>query len=245
MPAMGEPPQIVARAPSAAGEVVLRRRGIGGALELIIDGVFAMDTVDVSTETAMAGTALASHPCPQRVLVGGLGLGFTTRAVLGDERVSSLDVVELAEPLVRWCAAQVVPEFAGLSNDDRLHLYCGDVLDTLEVPSSADRGRLPSGPWDLILLDVDNGPDFLIRPGNASLYQPPLASAALKQLIPGGHLVIWSSHPAPALLSVLAEAADQVGGQAEEEILTVRRDGRVLTYALYRLSRPAAAVAGS
>ena len=227
LPGAPAPVVTLARADTAHGEVALRRRG--AVLELVVDGAFAMDTVDTTTEVALAERALARHPAPRRVLVGGLGLGMTTRALLGDPRVEQVDVVELAAPLVQWARAGVVDELAGLEGE-RCALHVADVLDVLA-------GRCgPTGPWDVVLLDVDNGPDFLVHPGNAALYAPPGLAAARASLRPGGLLVVWSSHVAPALRAALAQVAAP-GEAVQEEVLEVRREGRLLHYALYSLAR--------
>jgi spermidine synthase len=206
---------------------VLRRRG--PVLELVVDGAFAMDTVDTSTEVALAQRALARHPSPRRVLVGGLGLGMTTRAVLADPRVARTDVVELAAPLVEWSRAGLVPELAGLE-DGRCLLHVADVGDVLA-------GRVgPRGPWDVVLLDVDNGPVFLVHSSNAPLYAPPGLAEARSALAPGGLLVVWSSHVAPSLLAALREVAHG-GDEVAEDVVEVQREGRALRYALYSLAR--------
>lgn len=223
------PAATVVRADTPHGEVALRRRG--AVLELVVDGAFCMDTVDTTTEVALAERALARHPAPRRVLVGGLGLGMTTRALLADPRVERVDVVELAAPLVQWARAGLVDELAGLEGE-RCTLHVADVLDVLA-------GRYgPTGPWDVVLLDVDNGPDFLVHPGNAVLYTPQGLAAARASLRPGGLLVVWSSHVAPALRAALAQVAAP-GEAVEEEVLQVRREGRLLDYALYSLARAA------
>jgi spermidine synthase len=220
----------LARADTPHGEVSLRRRG--EVLELVVGGVFAMDTVDVSTEVELARAALADHPDPRRVLVGGLGLGFTARAVLADDRVERLDVVELAAPLVEWGRTETVPELSGLDADGRCRLYAADVADVLTGTTAA-----PSPPWDLVLLDVDNGPGFLVHPHNAGLYAPSGLHAAYRALAPSGRLVIWSSHEAPDLATALrALAADHPGASADERVITVPREGRDFDYALYGLS---------
>ncbi len=226
---MSEPAATVAREDTPEGEVALRRRG--EVLELVVDGAFAMDTVDTTTEVRLATEALRRHGAPRRVLVGGLGLGFTTRAVLADPRVEHVDVVELAAPLVRWAREAVVPELAGLAGA-RCSLHVADVAGVLA-------GRVPPrGPWDLVLLDVDNGPGFLVHPGNARLYGVDGLAAARSALTPGGVLVVWSSHVAPALLAALRHVA--VPGDAVGETpLVVERDGRTLDYALYSLARAA------
>ena len=219
----------VAREVTPHGEVALRRRG--EVLELVVDGAFAMDTVDTSTERLLASVALAEVAEPRRVLDGGLGLGFTARAVLADPRVEHLDVVELAEPLVRWARESLVPELAGLEGP-RCSLHVADVLDVLH-------GRAgPQGPWDLVLLDVDNGPDFLVHAHNAALYDGPALAAARAAVRPGGALVVWSSHRAPALLAGLEAVAGE-GDEVAELVVVVEREGRSLDYALYRLRRPA------
>lgn len=220
-------PVTIARADTPAGEVALRRRD--GVAELVVDGVFAMDGVDTSTEVLLAERALARHPAPRRVLVGGLGLGFTTRAVLADARVRHVDVVELAEPLVRWARTGVAPELGGLEGP-RCALHVGDIAEVLRGDSG------PAGPWDVVLLDVDNGPGFLVHERNAGLYRPAGLAAARAALAPAGVLVVWSSHVAPGLLAGLREVAS-AGDAVAEEVLTVEREGRTLEYALYLLGR--------
>jgi spermidine synthase len=219
----------VAREDTPHGEVALRRRG--EVLELVVDGAFAMDTVDTSTERLLAETALAGVDRPRRVLDGGLGLGFTARAVLADPRVEHLDVVELAEPLVRWSRQALVPELARLEGP-RCALHVADVADVLH-------GRAgPGGPWDLVLLDVDNGPGFLVHEHNAALYGTDALAAARAALRPGGALVVWSSHRAPELLAGLRAVAGP-GEEVVELVVPVEREGRTLDFALYRLRRPA------
>ncbi|WP_091756390.1 hypothetical protein [Pedococcus cremeus] len=225
----------VAREDTPHGEVALRRRG--EVLELVVDGAFAMDTVDTSTERLLAEVALAEVPGPRRVLDGGLGLGFTARAVLADSRVEHLDVVELAEPLVRWARESLVPELAGLEGP-RCSLHVADVVDVLLGRDG------PRGPWDLVLLDVDNGPDFLVHAHNAALYDGPALAAARAAVRPGGALVVWSSHRAPALLGGLEAVAGE-GDEVAELVVVVEREGRSLDYALYRLRRPGRPAASS
>ena len=227
-PAEGSGAVTLARADTPSGEVALRRRG--PVLELVVDGAFAMDTVDTTTETALATVALGRHAAPARVLVGGLGLGFTTRAVLADLRVRHVDVVELAEPLVGWARDGLVPELAGLAGE-RCSLHVADVGDVLSGTAG------PPGPWDVVLLDVDNGPDFLVHAGNAALYGEAGLRTARSALAPGGVLVVWSSHVAARLLAALHEVAEP-GDRVEEELLAVEREGRVLEYALYSLTLP-------
>jgi len=218
------PATTLARAGSSVGEVALRRRG--AHTELVVGGVFVMDTVDVSTEVALATVALGRHDAPRRVLIGGLGLGFTATAVLADQRVEEVLVVEIAEPLIDWAGAGLLPTDLV---DPRIHLRAGDVVEVLTATP---------GEWDLILLDVDNGPGFLVREDNARLYGPAGLSSAVAALAPSGVLAIWSSHPAPELLAALDSIE---GGTAQEVLRRVSREGRDLTYGIYLLEAAAQA----
>src|SRR4051812_499200 len=95
----------VARAESERGEIVLRRRveeHAADALELRVNGVFVMDTRETTSEMELAAAALDLVDEPKRVVVGGLGLGFTTQRVLADHRVEDVRVVEIEGALVGW-----------------------------------------------------------------------------------------------------------------------------------------------
>ena len=209
------------RATGPHGEVLLRRRGT--VTELVVDGVFAMDDVDTSTERALATEALRRCAGGRlRVLVGGLGLGWTAAAVLAEPRVAEVDVVELQPALAGWAGDGLLPGLPELSElPGRLRLHTGDVAEAL----AGSPGR-----WDAALLDVDNGPAFLVHGSNAGLYETTGLATALAALRPGGVLAIWSSDPAPELadrLAALPGATD-----VEHLVLPVERDGRRYEYAV-------------
>src|SRR3954452_12602740 len=157
-----------ARAESHRGEVVLRERREAGApegpaaLELRVNGVFVMDTVETATEQQLARAALAQVAQPRAVLVGGLGLGFTAQEVLADRRVEALVVVEVEEALVGWMRDGTVPHGPVLLADPRLSVV------TAEVRQAIAEGRPAT--YGLVLLDVDNGPGFLVHQANAEIY---------------------------------------------------------------------------
>jgi spermidine synthase len=216
----------LARAASAGGgELVLRRRaGEGGreVYELIIDGVFAMDTVQVSSELRLASETLRRlEGTGWRVLVGGLGLGYTLRELLSDQRVASVQVVELEPELVGWVRAGLVTPAAGLLDDPRVEVVVGDVVEVL--------ARQPEQSADAVLLDVDNGPDFLVHQSNSALYGDSTLGAAVRSLRAAGRLAIWSASAAPDLEARLRGIA----GSVEVVRMPVHREGRVLDYVLY------------
>ncbi len=221
----------VGRAATPRGEVVLRRRGTGpGAVEeLVVNGAFAMDSTETHSEREL-GRIAAGAP---RVLVGGLGLGHTVVAVLDEaDRVGltvRVDVVELEGDLVAWAREGRTATLARVAADPRVHLHVGDVATVL-----AGRNNRPTGPWDAILLDVDNGPDFLIHAANDALYAEPGLRAAYARLAPAGVLAIWCQAPSPPLLAALR----RVDASAEETRHVVQREGRRFTYAIDTVRRP-------
>jgi len=220
-----ESPVVVARAYSPHGETVLRRRG--DVTELVVNGVFAMDTEQTTTEAALATLALQRLPGsgPLRVCVGGLGLGITACTLLADPRVARLDVVELDAALAGWVRSGLVPGAEGLLDDGRVRLHLGDVAAV--VPA------LGAAVLDAVLLDVDNGPEFLVHDANAPLYEARFLAAAAGTLRAGGVLAVWSADPDPALAAAMAAAC----GPCEEVTLPVRRGRHEFVYAVYLARR--------
>jgi spermidine synthase len=223
--------ETMARHASPRGEVVLRRRfGVGGADvdELIVNGAFAMDSSETFTEQQLADLALPGPVPRHRVLVGGLGLGYTAARVLGED-VDRLDVVEIEECLIEWAYAGVTPTLAAVAADPRTRLHAADIRSVLTGVRAE-----PAGPWEAIILDVDNGPDFLIHGANDALYAEPSLTAAYAQLAPGGICAIWCQGAVPELLAALRRVAPT----ADQHIFTRVRDGRRLDYAIYTMTRP-------
>lgn len=222
---VNETPQVteVARAETPRGEVVLRRRSRSGApdvLELRVNGVFVMDTLETSSEIEMAALALDLVPDPRDVVVGGLGLGFTTQRVLADPRVERVTVVEIEEPVIGWMRDGTVPHGPALLADRRLQVLHADI--TMAVAEARTR-------HDLLLLDVDNGPGYLVHDDNATLYDEAFLGSCRDLLNPGGVLVVWSADLAPAL----GEAMRSVFGAVEERAYDVLLQDRPETYHLY------------
>ena len=219
----------VARAESERGELVLRERREpeGPAiLELRANGVFVMDSAEFSSEQALASAALAQVAEPRQVLVGGLGLGFTMHEVLADPRVERCSVVEIEEALVGWMRDGTIPHGPSMLADERVHVVVADVAVALEEAGDAS--------YDLVLLDVDNGPGYLVHEGNADLYREPFLTTARRVLRPGGALAVWSADEAPDLRAALAA----VFGDAEAHPYDVQLQGREERYWLYAARVP-------
>jgi spermidine synthase len=219
----------IARAESERGELVLReRRPVDGgptALELRANGVFVMDTLEVSTERAMAQAALEVVDDPRAVVIGGLGLGYTMHEVLADSRVERCSVVEIEQALVDWLRTGVVPDGPALLADERVTVVVADIAVALAEAREES--------YDLVLLDVDNGPGYLVHAANAALYEPPALADARRVLRSGGALVVWSA----AESAELEESLREVFGEVEAQPHAVRLQERDERYWLY-VARP-------
>lgn len=180
----------------------LRRRA-DGALELRVNGVFVMDDVETSSEQALARTVIDLGA--REILVGGLGLGYTLRALLASPQVSRVIVAELHPEIVGWMRDDTIPG-AELLTDERTRIVLGDVRDVVAAQSPAA--------LDAIVLDVDNGPDFLVHDDNAGVYEGDFVEMCATRLRPGGHLCIWTMAPSQTLTASLGAALTDVREQA-------------------------------
>jgi spermidine synthase len=160
-------------------------------LELRVNGVFVMDTFETSSEKGLASAALKQVETPRNVLVAGLGLGFTVHEVLADQRVEKLVVVEIEDAIVQWMRDGTVPHGPSYLADERVSVVIADIRTAM-----AEAG--PST-YDLVLLDVDNGPGFLVYDDNEAVYQRDFMRRARECLRPEGALVVWSAAESPSL----------------------------------------------
>ncbi|GAB2445416.1 spermidine synthase [Nocardioides hungaricus] len=222
----------IARAETERGELVLRERrdeGAPSALELRANGLFVMDTLEVGSERALASAALELVDHPYAVVVGGLGLGFTMHEVLADSRVERCAVVEVEQPLVDWMRDGTIPHGPALLADERVAVVVADIAVALAEAAPAT--------YDLVLLDVDNGPGHLVHGTNEALYRAPALESARQALRPGGALAIWSAAEAPEL----EERMRAVFGSAEAkpyDVLLQDRDERYWLYVARVTSEP-------
>jgi spermidine synthase len=218
----------IATARSPHGEVTLQRRD-DDALELRVNGVFVMDSAETSSESGLAALALARlasngrrGPCPVSVLVGGLGLGFTVRALVDSALVDEILVVEIEVALVDWHRRGLVSTTARMLDDPRVTVIEGDVRSVV--------GSTPRGSLDAIILDVDNGPGFLVYDDNAAVYEAPFLVSCRDVLRPGGSLVVWSADEAPMLDDALRDAFDFVEHRSTRAAAFGARDEHYHTY---------------
>jgi spermidine synthase len=196
------------------GEISLRRR-LDPRLkvdvyEVKIDDEFLMSSLFTVAEIELARLGLAALPADARpdVVVGGLGLGYTARAVLEDPRVASLVVVDAVGEVISWHERGLLPEAAALTADPRSRLVEGDFF----AMAAGDAGFDPDAPgrrFDAILLDVDHSPRHVLAPANAALYTAAGMRRLAAHLRPGGVFALWSDDPPDAEFeAALAEVFD-------------------------------------
>ncbi len=203
----------------------------GSEYVIHVDGRELMSNRGHGSEDALADLACdrLAHLDDARILVGGLGMGFTLAAAL--RRVGPagrVTVAELIPAVVRWNRDVVGAASGRPLRDARAEVYVGDVCDLVQTAPE---------PWSAILLDVDNGPDALSRSYNGWLYTRQGLAAARESLIPGGVLGIWSATPNGAFTKRLARAGFQT------EMLPFTEDGRPTpdesgTHVLWMARRP-------
>jgi hypothetical protein len=145
------------------------------------------------------------------VLVGGLGLGYTARAVLEDRRVRSLYVVEAADAVISWHERGLLPLAGELTADPRTRLVLGDFFTLTSPPTGPGRSG-PDVPTLLsaILVDIDHTPDHLLHPSHAGFYRRDGLERLAARLHPGGVFALWSdAAPDPAFLNLLGDVFDE------------------------------------
>jgi spermidine synthase len=180
--------EVLERVVTPRGELALRRSGTD--FEIISNGVFLMDTRDGRSERLMVTAALARCPAAAPwVLICGLGVGFALAEAVSQAHVARVDVVEISPEIIGWHATHLRHLAAPAWDDGRVNVINADVVAWL----TGQRG-----PYDVICVDVDNGPDWTVWDANRALYRDKGLRRIRDSLRPGGVVSIWSAAEAPA-----------------------------------------------
>ncbi len=168
----------------------------------------------------MACDRLAGHKAPH-LLIGGYGMGYTLRAVLGQLGPGAhVTLVELVPGIIDWARGPMAAVTAGCLDDPRVTLAMGDVGASM-AHSNAQ--------YDAILLDVDNGPEGLTRAANDGLYSPQGLANAKQALRPGGILAVWSAAPDTAF----GRQLERGGFSVETVKVRARETGKGTTHIIW------------
>jgi len=209
------PRELIGTANVPGGEPLrLFRRGED--FMIVLDRNELMNSRMSGSEEALAVMTcerLGVRPRPH-LLIGGYGMGFTLRAALAllpaDGRAT---VAELVPEIIDWARGPMAALAAGCLDDPRVRLDMRDVADVIGEAR---------GDYDAILLDVDNGPDGLVRAANDRIYSRAGLAAAKAALAPGGVLAVWSAGPDAAFSRRLSEA----GFEVDEVVVRARSNGK-------------------
>ncbi|UYQ64349.1 spermidine synthase [Streptomyces peucetius] len=199
------------------GEVVLRSRGDGAekVYEIIANGCFLMDTSDGRSERLLvdaAYRAIGTGNAAPRVLIGGLGVGFSLAHAAAMPSWRRIAVVEREQAIIDWHHDGPLAAISGRAlGDPRCVILHTDLVSHLH--STADR-------YDALCLDIDNGPDWTVTEDNGALYSPAGLAACAAALEPGGVLAVWSAKPSPEFEEALRNAG--FTGVRTEEIHLAR-----------------------
>jgi spermidine synthase len=192
------------------GPLILRRRWVAAidsdVIEVILGDEHLMSSLFTVGETELSVRGLAAaKEGPLRVLVGGLGLGYTARAALADARVTSVEVVDALAPVIEWHEAGLVPLGESLGQEPRCHLRLGDFFGWFDDP------RPPADRYDVVLLDIDHSPRALLHPDHARFYEVEGLQRLRDGISDGGVFAMWSDEgPDADFITALEAVFDAV-----------------------------------
>lgn len=183
--------------PTPIGALSLRRRRDlkldVDIFEIKLGDEYLMSSLFTASEIALARLGLAAlDGSDLEIAVGGLGLGYTAKAVLEDSRVASLVVVDALQAVIDWHEEGLVPLGADLTADPRCRFVHGDFFALAASEAGFDPNR-PGRKFDAVLLDIDHSPDFLLDPANAAFYGEEGLTRLAAHLRPGGVFGLWSN----------------------------------------------------
>lgn len=207
---MTRPWQTLDAADTPEGRLELRRRGPEGSDEFIltVGGRVLMSSLAHKTEVAAAEVAcrrVAGRPRP-RVLIGGLGMGYTLRAALDAlPRHARVTVAEIDPTLVRWCRGPLAPLTGSAVDDPRVRVEVADVARVIAEGAGSNHE-----PWDAIVLDLYEGPRAATQGTNDPFYGRRALAATRAALAPNGLFAVWSEDADAAFEKRLAAAGFRV-----------------------------------
>ena len=194
-----------------------------GNYAIRLNGQTLMHSAMAASELHLGELAVARlpHSSAPRILIGGLGMGFSLRSVLAQTgRHASVHVAELIPQVVAWNREFLTTVNGKLVDDPRVTIFTDDVWNVLL--------RTKPGQYDALVLDIDNGPTAMVQQPNARLYKSSGIQLLLAALKPGGRAAIWSAAEDHAFADQLVLAGFRVEGKAHKLYEKAKRNGCVI-----------------
>jgi len=190
----------LAYAKTSMGELSLRKRLIDNesdpVFEVKLGEEFLMSSRFTKSEVALATLGLRELNIQEiDVAVGGLGLGYTAREVLRDQRVRTLLVVDAPQEVIDWHLNGLVPDSRLLTKDGRCHFFHGDFFATFGVPLRDVSREAGPRKFHAILVDIDHSPRALLNERHAPFYEIAGLTSVASHLHAGGVFALWSNDP--------------------------------------------------
>lgn len=197
---------VIERVTTENGEIQLQRRG--SDYEIIFNGTFLMATYNGESEKLLVSQAIEAVKSPRTVLIAGLGVGFSLGEALGYSMLNKITVVEIEKKIIEWNRTHLA-EFSnhGLL-DPRVEVVQADFIAWM-----SDCRRK----YDVICLDIDNGPDWLVMDNNGQLYDDQGIRSLLNILNESGAVSFWSAAKSDTLEKRLRQWFDKVKIKAVDQ----------------------------
>jgi len=197
---------VIERVTTENGEIQLQRRG--SDYEIIFNGTFLMATYNGESEKLLVSQAIEAVKSPRTVLIAGLGVGFSLGEALGYSMLNKITVVEIEKKIIEWNRTHLA-EFSNYGLlDPRVEVVQADFIDWM-----SDCRRK----YDVICLDIDNGPDWLVMDNNGQLYDDQGIRSLLNILNESGAVSFWSAAKSDRLEKRLRQWFDKVKIKAVDQ----------------------------
>ncbi|MDR0269526.1 spermine/spermidine synthase [Paenibacillus sp.] len=175
-------PEVIERFHTDRGDIQLQKRE--DHYEIIYNGTFLMATYNGESERLLVSRALERCKNPCKIMIGGLGVGFSLEEALTDSRVSKVDVVEIEEAIIQWNRTYLAQVSGHALDNPRAKVIHTDLVKWINETH---------GTYDAICLDIDNGPDWTVSESNTGLYSEQGINALIKLLRYNGVISYWSA----------------------------------------------------
>jgi spermidine synthase len=204
------------------GEIVLWENQVDGAMEyeLVINGIFIMASYNHLSSELLVRNAVMPPKNGLHILVGGFGMGYTVKEACSLQGVARIDVVEIEPVIIEWNRTWFENLNSACLEDERVHVISDDFYDYI---------RRCENQYDLISMDIDNGPMMLVNDRNSRVYRAGFFKDVHSRLNHGGVFAVWSCNHAEGL----QQEIDQVFGECRVQEVVEQHQGQNVSYFLY------------